>query len=323
VLHSPTDAGKDDGNNRVPPHPASRIPYTSRATRLWSVVGILCMVLAGCHATPVTEPEHAAARSIPTTTPRVLTPDPELERLIRVTLGDGAGHFGVVVRDLQHGTAAAVNPDRGFYAASLFKLAVMYETFRQDASGRLPLHSLLTLTATDAAEDLGTLDLLDLHVGDRLSVEDLVDLMITASDNTASSMLRNALGRQAIDQDIKALGLSGTSVVNPELPTTAADMAALLEAIATGRAVSKAASKEMAELLLRQRVRDRIPAGIPEGVLVGNKTGNWSNATHDVAIVYSPAGTYVLAVLSDIPDDGLITELSRQVYEYYNRDAGR
>jgi beta-lactamase class A len=34
-------------------------------------------------------------------------------------------------------------------------------------------------------------------------------------------------------------------------------------------------------------------------VKVGNKTGTWDNATHDVAFVEAPGGTYVIAVLTD------------------------
>jgi len=45
------------------------------------------------------------------------------------------------------------------------------------------------------------------------------------------------------------------------------------------------------------------------------------NATHDVAIVYAPSGTYVLAVLSDLPwTSAPILAVSRAVYTYYNGD---
>ena len=252
---------------------------------------------------------------------RVAT-DPVLDRLVRATLGEDAGHYGVVVKELARGTGVAINADRVFYAASLFKLAVMYEAYRQHAAGQLSLATKLKVTEAAAAEDLGTMELLGVGVGDRLPVEELLDLMISASDNTASVLLRGALGRPSIDRATRALGLRATSVSSPDLPTAAADMAVLLEAIASGRAVSEAASREMVHLLLQHRVRDRIAAGLPDDAPVGNKTGNWSTATHDVAIVYAPAGTYVLAVLSDLPDDGgTIADLSRLVCMYYNGGA--
>jgi beta-lactamase class A len=94
-------------------------------------------------------------------------------------------------------------------------------------------------------------------------------------------------------------------------------MATLMAAIARGQAVSSTASAEMEGLLLRQQIRDRIPAGVPADVAVGNKTGNQPDATHDVAIVYAPAGTYVVAVLSDLPwTSAPIVELARRIHAY-------
>ena len=54
------------------------------------------------------------------------TADPALERVVRTALGERIEHYSVVVKELEQGTGVAVNADRTFYAASLFKLAVMY-----------------------------------------------------------------------------------------------------------------------------------------------------------------------------------------------------
>jgi beta-lactamase class A len=78
----------------------------------------------------------------------------------------------------------------------------------------------------------------------------------------------------------------------------------------------------MAGLLLSQTVNDRIPALLPAGTRVAHKTGNWSNATHDAGIVFSPAGSYVIVVLTDygynVDGASRIARLSRTVYDYYN-----
>jgi beta-lactamase class A len=103
-----------------------------------------------------------------------------------------------------------------------------------------------------------------------------------------------------------------------DLPTTPEDMALLLETIQRGDAFGPDTSGEMIDLLLRQTWRSRIPAGIPENVLVGNKTGDWYDAAHDVAIVFAPSGPYILAILSDGEGSEVtIVELSERIYEYY------
>ena len=78
----------------------------------------------------------------------------------------------------------------------------------------------------------------------------------------------------------------------------------------------------MLALLASQAINDRLPALLPEGTQVAHKTANWSNATHDAGIVFSPGATYVIVVLTDFgfQDDGAkpVAQLSRAVYDYYN-----
>jgi beta-lactamase class A len=245
------------------------------------------------------------------------SPDPELEAIISDVLGPRANHYGVVVADLERDVGAALDPDRVFDAASLFKLNVMHEAFRQRERGALHFDETLPITPAMAAWDLGTLFRWG-AVGRRVSVAQLLEQMITLSDNTSANMLATRVGWHRIDDGLRELGLCATRTMTP-LQTTAGDIATLLAAMARGQAVSAVASREMEELLLRQQIRDRIPAGIPSDVPVGNKTGNQPDATHDVAIVYAPSGTYVLAVLSDLPWNSTpIVELSRRIYAHQN-----
>lgn len=257
--------------------------------------------------------------------PSELRYDPALEALIVSTLGPDAGHYGVVVRNLTDGTEAAVQPDRVFYAASLYKLAILYEVYRQERQGRIDFSQTLTITEKAAEQDLGTLDLLGWSAGSVITVAQAVEAMITVSDNASAVLLGDLVGWHNVDQGLRELGLRSTRVNDPELPVTAADLAWLLDRMACGQAVDEQASREMVELLTRQRVRDRLPALLPEGVVVANKTGNWTNATHDAGIVYSPRATYVIVVLSETAwQSEPIARLSAAVYAYFNppRTAG-
>jgi beta-lactamase class A len=266
----------------------------------------------------------AAQGAVPAASGPFLTAtDPALDQLVRDVLGERLDHYSIVVKELTGGTGVMLDAGRQFYAASLFKLAVMYEAFRQAETGEVPLTTRLNVTQAALNDDLGTLEKVQLQAGDRLSVGRLVELMIVFSDNTASVLLRDTLGRERIDRTMRTLGLRATSVGSDSLPTTAADMAVLAEAIAEGRGVSRSASEQMTEMLSEQSVRGRVPAGVPAGVRVANKTGTWEDIGHDVAIVYAPTGTYLLVVLSDLTvRDDLIAELSRAVYAHY-ADRGR
>lgn len=249
--------------------------------------------------------------------------DAELARLQAATLEPFStlqGRFGIAVKDLGSGLAVYQNEREVFQAASLYKLPVMVEVFKQREEGQLSFDELLTVRFEDAEEDLGTLIW---RVGDVVPLDTALERMITVSDNTSAVMLLRRVGSAHVNEDMKALGLEQTTITSEALTTSALDMARLLELIAEGRLVSPSSSAEMVHILLRQQVRNRIPALLPPEATVGNKTGNWDEAAHDVAIVYTPRSTFVAAFLSDgNPDlDAVYTAMAtaaRNIYELTN-----
>lgn len=243
--------------------------------------------------------------------------DPELTALIERTLGPASEHYGVVVHDLTSGRSATLHPDKVFYAASLYKLAVLYEVYRQVDDGRLRLEQPVVITEDAAAWDLGPLASLGWSAGTVITLQQALEAMITVSDNATAVLLADLVGWHQIDASLRELGLTTMRVNDPTLPVTAADLARLLARIACGQAVSAEASEAMVALLSRQRVRDRLPAQLPPDVVVAHKTGNWTTATHDAGIVFGTRSTYVIVVLSDLPwQSEPIATLSRIVYDY-------
>ncbi len=250
--------------------------------------------------------------------PLPLQSDAALEALIMEYLGNDVDHYGIVVKRLYDGRGVAINPDREFYAASLFKLLVMYEVFKQRDDGLLSFDEVLTFTESYLDYQIGE----ELWpVGSEVPIGDLLYGMITVSDNVAAVMLLDRVGGWNVIADLKSIGLEHTDINSEDLPTTAGDMAIWLEMIAKGRAVSQDTSQEMISLLAQQVINDRLPARLPEGICVAHKTGNWDNATHDAGVVYASSGPYVIAVLSDwndYPDP--IAELSQLVYDYFEQN---
>ena len=246
--------------------------------------------------------------------------DPALLRAIHAALAPDLDHYSVVVRRLHDGQGVALNAEREHYAASLFKLALLFEAARQRSLGELNFDGAVQVTDEDVAEDLGTLGSLELGADGLLPVRAAVQAMVTRSDNTSAVALLRTLDARRVDRTLAALGLRHTSVNTQALPTTAADMALLMEAIARGWGIDPAWREEMLGLLLRQKTRHGIPRLLPAGVRVGNKTGTWPGATHDVAFVDAPGGLYVIAVLSDRSWDWEpIARVSRAVYDVLAR----
>ncbi|MBA4179577.1 MAG: hypothetical protein C0506_03220 [Anaerolinea sp.] len=225
--------------------------------------------------------------------------DPLLRRAIEDALGPDIVHTSVTVLRLADGRAASVDGSRVYYAASTFKLAVLYEAEKRRSTGELDLESVIQFNDGDLGEDLGTLGYLTFEADGGIRIRAALEGMVTYSDNSSAVALLHLLGGGAIDDTLRGLGLTAMSVNTRDLPTTADDLALLMGAIVEGRGLSQEARDEMHSFLLRQRTRDGIPAGLPAGVAAGNKTGTWEGATHDVAFVDAPGGTYVLAILSD------------------------
>lgn len=243
--------------------------------------------------------------------------DAALEEVIRSNLGDEVDSYGVVVKNLITGAAAEVNPHKRFETASLFKLWVMYEVYKQAELGLVDMDEELLVTPYYAYFDAGTLPV---EICDTLTVRESLEAMITYSDNTTGFLLRDKVGLANIHRDLQALGLTESVFRQEDVTSTAADMATFLEMVVLGAAVSREASQEMLDLMLAQEVNDRLPTLLPPGTEVAHKTGDLLEVTHDVGIVYAPQPTYVIAVLSERGGESEpIALLSRAVHDYFNR----
>ena len=78
--------------------------------------------------------------------------------------------------------------DDRFVAASTVKVPLMIELFRRVDAGEMSLEDRIPVRAADRA--IGSGVLLHLHDGIVLTLEDLIYLMISISDNTATNMLK-------------------------------------------------------------------------------------------------------------------------------------
>jgi beta-lactamase class A len=246
-------------------------------------------------------------------------PDGGLRAAIDGALAGREGSYSVVVHNLSNGRFAEVNADHVYYAASTYKLEVLIEAYRQRDAGVLDFSSVLTLEKKYIELDLNTIESLDIFENDQVSIEDAVRAMTIISDTPTASLLQDTVNPVSVDQTLASLGLTSTENANRDLPTTARDMARLLTAVAAGEGgVSEESRVEMLSLLLQETFRSGVVAGVPGGTPVAHKTGSYSGATHDVALVWGPHGAYVIAVLTDRSYDWTpIRDVSRAVWDYF------
>jgi beta-lactamase class A len=249
--------------------------------------------------------------------------DAGLGELITSAVGGAAGQWEVVVKKLDTGQAATYRSSTPIVSASLYKLFVLYEVFRQWDAGSLSLDESLPITASAAAED-AAIGNLKFAVGSSVPIRTLLDRMIAVSDNTAALTLTRRVGIDNVNRTLQAIGLSNSRLdFTGDNLTTADEVADLLERIATGRAISQDASRQMLDLLLGQELNDLIPATLPANVPVAHKTGTLDGLRHDAGIVYGPSGPYVFVVMSTGLADTTVAYrvapmLSLAIYRYFN-----
>lgn len=251
----------------------------------------------------------------------LLLHDPGLERVVLDVIGEASATYGVAIKELSSGRGVLINPEREFYAASLFKLPIMYEVFRQHSGGSLKLDETLEFTERHVDFDLGTLDR---GVGDAYSLGQALERMVIISDNSSAILLQDRVGAWRANQSMQALGLMHTFVLSDRLTTAPRDMLVFFQALARQEAVDRMASAGMVHLLLRQKINDRLPALLPRDTPVAHKTGNWTDNVHDVGIIYGPHATIVIAVLTEQVDSlggvaKTIARLGRAVYDYFDQ----
>jgi beta-lactamase class A len=261
-------------------------------------------------------------------------PDGGLQAIVEQAIDRGNGSTGVVVRHLSSGASAAHRAQEVFPAASLAKVPILVEVYRQLAAGTLRADEAVEITAESITAGAGVLQA---QVGERRSLAELIQLSVTVSDNVAARLLLQRVGGvAAVNRTMAALGLSQTRLYDDERPntTTAEEMATLFAWIATRAPLGDGRQATMlrgvttptglAALFALSQAQAWLTEGVPPGVTVAHKSGQLPGVRHNAGIVYTPKGPYVIVVLTgDLADQGeaeaFIARLARLTYGHLTR----
>lgn len=230
-------------------------------------------------------------------------------------LRDAPGDWSISIRDGDGAARWDHRADLPRAAASTIKLAVLAALCRAVDAGRLRLAETRALVAGDKVGGSGVLSAL--HDGLRLTLDDLAYLMIAISDNTASNLLIDAVGHDAVNATIRDLGLRRTVLGRkfrgrPAAPgerenvTTANDLTALLAAILAGppagaagfRPAGAASRDRMLALLRAQQHRERLARLLPPEIAYAGKTGSLPGTVLDAGILFTPSGPLIVAAIA-------------------------
>ncbi|MFA5160863.1 MAG: serine hydrolase [Elusimicrobiales bacterium] len=222
------------------------------------------------------------------------------------------GRMGIYVKDLKSGTQWQYQADELFPSASLIKVPIMAAIFEKLRRNEIELEDEITLKRGEKRGGSGHLR--RLRYGTKLTVRQLVEKMITESDNTATRMLVDCVGLDYLQAQFSRMGLKMTGIypeglslsskpVARENYTTPREMSMLIESMYRGELVDKTSSEAMLDIMKRLKTHSRFAKYLPRGWELAHKTGLLRQACHDTGVVFSPSGDYVLAIMTwKVPD---------------------
>lgn len=262
--------------------------------------------------------------------------DSTLENIVAHYLGLSAvSRIGVYAEDVGSGEKLfELNSRQVFRSASTIKLAIAYEVMRRVDAGLLRLEDDVKI---ERSRFVGGSGLMRLMAGNlKPNVECMLQLMLTVSDNSASNILVDLVGKSSVNNSMRELGLKGTILAGKFMytrkkrfnSTTPADMVRLISAIYRGRGLSAKSARRLIRILSFQQHTGLIPSSLPGWwVKTINKPGALSDLRADVAVVWDEDWAYSVAIFVEGFKDAYmgercVREISRGVFDAFLAERG-
>ena len=233
--------------------------------------------------------------------------DKKLQHQIETLIQGFNGNIGVYVKNLKNNKIVAINADTIFPTASMVKIPILTGIMNKINKGELDYHQ--QLKYRDSLLYAGVDILGSFKDTEKIELANVMMLMLTMSDNTASLWLQSlAGGGTTINQILDSLGFKITRV-NSRTPgrennrrmygwgqTSPREMATLMEKIVKGEIISKERSAQMLRLLGRNFWDEYAISQIPSDVFVASKGGAVDETRDEGLFVNGKGARYIFCI---------------------------
>ncbi len=232
-----------------------------------------------------------------------------------------------VAKDLGSGRTLAAHAELRLPAYSTIKVLLAAAFWRMVADGELDEAEVHDCTPGTFVGGSGVLR--GLRHPAALSLADILHLALVVSDNDASNIIAERVGFTRVNELAESLGLISTRMQRLMLDhravaagrdnfTSAADLALLLEELATGDRLGARVTEPVLASLVLQEHLDGLARYLPEAAVYAGKCGDdapTGRYAHDCALVSEGERRAVLVVLTE--DAGGFETVSRTGAELY------
>lgn len=237
---------------------------------------------------------------------------------------------GLFFYDPDSGAYVDLNAEQPFAAASTIKLPLLIAFFQDVDAGKIRLDEQWVMRKDLIATEAGSMQYQP--VGTKFSALETVENMITVSDNTATNMVLDRLGKaEAVNQRFQGWGLSDTIIHNP-LPdlegtnlTSAKDLTTLMTRVSQGELLTPHSRDRALEIMRHTLTDTMLPQGLDEGATISHKTGDIGTVVGDAGLINMPTGQRYLATVmmkrpyNDPRGPETIRKISQIMYQAFKK----
>ncbi|MGM0420255.1 MAG: serine hydrolase [Bacillota bacterium] len=267
-----------------------------------------------------------------------------MEKLAEQIMGllqDKPGKFSCYIEDITRERVFVYNEDEVMPAASLIKVPILYTLFTGVDKGKYNLAEQISYGEAAAVGGSGILSRLSSRPS--LNLLDLAELMITLSDNTATNLVINYLGIEAVNSFLKEYNFSETRLqrlmmdtqarkAGRENTTTAREMARLLSFAAPVKndsdmgPLSENKRTQARDILCRQQFRDKLSYLTDiDWDMIASKTGELPGIQHDASLFLTSEPLLAVTMFQHLPDPGegrlLHAKIGRMIGQYLKSES--
>ena len=213
-----------------------------------------------------------------------------------------------------------------FTAASTIKVPLAMAIYKMEKEGKLKAQDVYTLDALDLDQRFG--DLYKIGPDNSLTIEQLVNIMLVYSDNTAMQALFHVMSLLGIHDPLAdvydSMGWEYDNFgQNPTyIKINLKTLSNMFVSLYNSTYLDVNNSMNILSALSESVFHDQLVAGVPQNTVVAHKVGiNISDNTYsDCGIVYAPNRPYILCVgISGVEQkkaNTFISDISRTVYQF-------
>lgn len=214
----------------------------------------------------------------------------------------------VYFRNLNNGPWFGINEKENFTPASLMKVPLMMAYFKlAEDDNQLLAQEIEYRSNGEVKLEQAFSPQEKLVTGKKYSIMELIERMMTFSDNAAMELLLKNINQNKLDSIYTDLGINIPDVRKADDFMTVKEYASFFRILYNSSYLKNEKSEKALEILTNTYFKEGLVEGVPEDILVAHKFGERRNndipggynvQLHDCGIIYNPKYPYLLCVMT-------------------------